>query len=331
MGKFVSIVENTVVLSSPPDEVFAMLTEPDRLRRWLTVSSRIDLRAGGDYRFMMAPGHTAVGNVIESVPGKLISYTWNWDNSGNDFIQDAGVVSIEIEPVLEGTQVTLRHAELAEEQVEPHTVGWKHFMERLVMADELGDAGWDDWGTVPQGEMSDILVAEAALAILLPVMRQFTPGDFEKQTPCEDFDVQALFEHLLASLIYIASARGADMTHLAVEDATAESRISAAAFLGIERYIKHGIDGTITLGDNEVPAVVGLRIIGLELLVHAWDFAKAIGVEIEVAPQITDFANPRFAKLISGNQPSDAFSALSQCDKHASGIEQLAAITGRGV
>ena len=30
-----------------PDEAFALVTEPERLRRWKTVSATVDLRAGG--------------------------------------------------------------------------------------------------------------------------------------------------------------------------------------------------------------------------------------------------------------------------------------------
>ena len=38
----------TAVLPVPPDEAFALITQPERLRRWQTVSAYVDLRAGGD-------------------------------------------------------------------------------------------------------------------------------------------------------------------------------------------------------------------------------------------------------------------------------------------
>ena len=40
------LAEKTVLLPVPTDEAFALITEPDRLRRWKTVSARVDLRAG---------------------------------------------------------------------------------------------------------------------------------------------------------------------------------------------------------------------------------------------------------------------------------------------
>ena len=38
---------NTALLPVSPDEAFALITEPERLRRWQTVSAYVDLRAGG--------------------------------------------------------------------------------------------------------------------------------------------------------------------------------------------------------------------------------------------------------------------------------------------
>ncbi len=40
-------IEKSALLPVSADEAFALITEPDRLRRWLAVSARVDLRAGG--------------------------------------------------------------------------------------------------------------------------------------------------------------------------------------------------------------------------------------------------------------------------------------------
>ncbi|MFV1991401.1 MAG: SRPBCC family protein, partial [Acidimicrobiales bacterium] len=159
-----SVIENSVTLQVTPDEVFALITEPDRLRRWMAVSARIDLHAGGAYRFMMTPGHSAVGEIVEVVPGKLLSFTWNWDLANEQALQPAGTVSIEIEPVADGTRVTLRHEGLPEDQIAGHSEGWDHFMGRLETVASLGDAGWDEWTSGPEDGMDLYLAAEASLA-----------------------------------------------------------------------------------------------------------------------------------------------------------------------
>ena len=48
----------SVLLPVSPDEAFALVTEPERIRRWLAVSAYIDLRAGGDFRWTVATGTT---------------------------------------------------------------------------------------------------------------------------------------------------------------------------------------------------------------------------------------------------------------------------------
>jgi len=39
--------ENSVFIPLDADEAFALVTRPDRLRRWQAVTARVDLRAGG--------------------------------------------------------------------------------------------------------------------------------------------------------------------------------------------------------------------------------------------------------------------------------------------
>ncbi len=60
----------SVLLPVSPDEAFALVTEPERIRRWLAVSAYIDLRAGGDFRWTVATGSHAAGTVREVEPGR---------------------------------------------------------------------------------------------------------------------------------------------------------------------------------------------------------------------------------------------------------------------
>src|SRR5260370_35851975 len=62
--------EKSVLVPLSADETFALITEPDRLRRWQTITARVDLRAGGDYRWTIIPGHSARGTFTEVEPGR---------------------------------------------------------------------------------------------------------------------------------------------------------------------------------------------------------------------------------------------------------------------
>ena len=113
-----------------PDEAFALITEPERLRRWKTVSARVDLRAGGAYRFTVIPGHIAAGTYREVEPGRRVVFGWGWE--GDDGLPpDASTVTVTIEPTETGSRVTLVHEGLDAEQAASHAEGWVHFFERL--------------------------------------------------------------------------------------------------------------------------------------------------------------------------------------------------------
>ena len=112
----------TALLPVTPDEAFALITEPERLRRWQTVSAVVDLRAGGSYRWTVTPGHVAAGTFREVEPGRRIVFGWGWDGNP-DLPFDASTVTITVEPADGGSLVTLVHEGLNEEQAEAHARG----------------------------------------------------------------------------------------------------------------------------------------------------------------------------------------------------------------
>jgi DNA-binding transcriptional ArsR family regulator len=72
-------IEKSVVVPLDPEQTFALLTEPERLRRWQAMSARVDLRAGGEYRWTVIPGNNAGGTFTEVEPGRRVVFTWAWE------------------------------------------------------------------------------------------------------------------------------------------------------------------------------------------------------------------------------------------------------------
>ncbi len=132
--------EKSVLVPLDPDETFALLTEPERLRRWQAVTARVELRAGGEYRWTIVPGHTAAGTITEIEPGRRLVFTFGWE-AGEDLPPGASTVTITLEPAEGGTSVRLVHSGLTPEQAVGHLEGWSHYCERLVAAARQGDAG----------------------------------------------------------------------------------------------------------------------------------------------------------------------------------------------
>ena len=270
-------IEKSVLVPLDVDQTFALLTEPERLRRWQTVSARVDLRAGGDFRFTVVPGGNAGGTFVEVEPGRRLVYTWGWEG---DEQQPPGTstVTVTLEPAEGGTTVRLVHEGLTPEQEEGHSSGWDHFMERLAVAGREGEAGLEPWAVRDADAWDQLSAAEASLAMCSFVLRRMGPGDGKAQTPCAKYDVDQLTEHLAGSLVSLGGCVGVDVTP--DEDAEREVRIADLAQPVLEGWRRHGLDGMVTLSSgSELPAEVAARILSLELLVHAWDFARATGQE----------------------------------------------------
>ncbi|AQA25356.1 polyketide cyclase / dehydrase and lipid transport family protein [Rhodococcus sp. MTM3W5.2] len=197
----------TAVLPISPDEAFALLTEPERLRRWQTVSAVVDLRAGGSYRWTVTPGHIAEGTFREVEPGRRIVFGWGWGDNA-DLPYDGSTVTVTVEPTDGGSLVTLVHEGLNAEQAKSHAEGWDHYFERLERMAATGDAGPDEWAYAPEN-LTPVVAAEAALAVLQPILRNLTTEDRSKPTPCAEFTCHELAEHLFASLVQLGAMAGA--------------------------------------------------------------------------------------------------------------------------
>jgi uncharacterized protein (TIGR03086 family) len=318
--------EKAVLVPLGPDETFALLTDPARLRRWQAVAARIDLRAGGEYRFTINPGHSAAGTVQEVEPGRRLRFTWGWE--GDEALPPgASTVTITLEPAEGGTEVRLVHEGLTPEQAAGHAAGWDHYFGRLVAAARDGDAGPDPWGALPD-PLDELSAAEAALASCERVLRDLAPDGGAAPTPCPEFTVDGLVDHLIGSLEALGAAAGASA--VPASEGPHEQRVAAVAAAVLEAWRRRGTAGEVVLRGGAVPAGLPVTILPVELLVHAWDFARASGqgllIDERVAGYVLDLARALIVpELRSGN----AFAAEIASGPDANNLERLVAFTGR--
>ncbi|MEU4418883.1 SRPBCC domain-containing protein, partial [Nocardia salmonicida] len=241
----------TATLPVSPDEAFALITEPERLRRWQTVSAYVDLRAGGTYRWTVTPGNLATGTFMEVEPGKRVVFGWGWD--GNPELPvDGSTVTITVEPTEGGSLVTLVHEGLSETQAASHAEGWNHFFERLEKLVATGDAGPDEWAWAPEN-LDPVVAAEATLAVIQPVLRGLTRDDQQKATPCEGLTCHGLAEHLMGSLQQLGGMAGGTVTN--PEAGSLENQVSVMADQAITAWRSVDLEGTVAgPGGREMPA-----------------------------------------------------------------------------
>jgi uncharacterized protein (TIGR03086 family) len=320
-------IEKSVLVPLNAEETFALLTAPERLRRWQAVTARVDLRAGGAFRWTVVPGANASGTYAEVEPGRRLVFTFGWEEGGAPPPGES-TVTITLEPEQGGTRVRLVHEGLTEEQEEAHSHGWEHFMERLGAAGREGDAGLDPMQQRDAETWDPLSAAEASLAVCQLVLRQMGPGDGKAQTPCARFDVDQLAEHLCGSLVGLGGCIG--VTVAADDSAPLEPRVADLAQPVLEGWRTRGLEGTVRLGPGDMPAESAAGILPMEFLVHAWDFARATGRPIPATDGLAAYVLGLAHGLI---QPAlrngDAFAEEVPVGSDADPMARLAAYTGR--
>ena len=316
----------SVFLPVSPDEAFALVTQPERLRRWQTVSAHVDLRAGGAFRWTVVPGHTAAGTFREVEPGRRVVFGWGWEDSA-DLMPDASTVTVTVEPEGSGARVTLEHDGLTDEQATSHAEGWTHYLERLEAAAATGDAGTDEWSLAPPA-LDHLTSAEATLAALQVVLRNLTDDDRTAQTPCSEYDCHRLAEHLFGSLTGLGAMAGVEVVN--PEEGSLENRVAVMAAQAIDAWRTRGVEGMIPgPGGGEMPASVGASILSLEFLLHGWDFAQASGQTMVVSDEVVAYVQGLADQIIPGSRDRGAFAAEVPATADASALDRLAAFSGR--
>ena len=317
--------EKSALLPVSPDEAFALITQPERLRRWKTIAARVDLRAGGEYRFTVLPGHVAAGTYKEVVPGERIVFGWGWEGSP-DLGPDASTVTVTIEPTEGGTLVRLVHEGLTEEQAASHMEGWSHYFERLEKLAVEGDAGVDEWAWAP-ADLNELTSADATLAVLLRVLRSAGEELHDAPTPCKDFTADQLAEHLVGSLSFIGGLAEAEVVR--TQNGSLEAVVADVAQQVNEAWGKRGLEGRVRAGENDMPATMAVGILNLEYLIHAWDFAQAFGTDLLVSEEVAQFVHDLGEQIIPGARESGSFGPAVDAGERATVLDRLIALSGR--
>jgi uncharacterized protein (TIGR03086 family) len=313
------------------DETFALVTRPDRLRRWQAITARVDLRAGGEYRWTIIPGHTARGTCTEVEPGKRVVFSWGWEGA-DDLPPGASTVIITLEPAPGGTVIRLVHEGVTDEQAASHAEGWTHYLGRLAEAAVKGDAGPDEWGAAATAaeNLNAISCAAASLAVCQRVLTGIGEADYARATGCPEFTVAQLADHLTGSVTHLGTSGGAVFPVPGqATPATLEERIADAGQIALEAWDARGSGGTVSFFGSDVPAVVALSVLSLELLVHAWDFARATGQDVTVPEPVAAFVLDAARTIISPEIRVGRFGQELPANPDAGALDRLIAFTGR--
>src|ERR1700757_656638 len=153
--------------------------------------------------------------------------------------------------------------------------------------------------------------------------------DMSRQTPCTEFDVSQLTGHLLKSITALGGMVGAEIPERDESDSV-ERQVVTAARPALDVWHRRGLDGNVPFGKGEMPAKGACGIFSIEFLVHAWDYAVAVGHEVNASEPLSQYVLGLAHKVIRPElRGSAGFDEPVDPPADASALDQLVAFTGR--
>ena len=151
--------------------------------------------------------------------------------------------------------------------------------------------------------------AEATLGVLQQVLHGISEDDWSKQTPCREFDVAGLTDHLMNSITAIGAAAGAQLPERDRSDSL-EQQVILAARPAVDAWQRRGLEGTVEFGPSTRPAKMMAGVLSIEFLVHAWDYAVGTGREVDAPDSLSDYVMGLAKKIITPRVASTSDSTI---------------------
>lgn len=128
-------------------------------------------------------------------------------------------------------------------------------------------------------------------------LRLVTTDDWKRSTPCEEWDVRALVNHVIGAnrryvmLLDGAPAEAVDATRSV--DHLGDGPVGSFASTAAELVAAFGEAGALTrtlhhpAGNRSGAELIAMR--ALDVAVHSWDLARAIGAEETLDPDVVEY------------------------------------------
>jgi uncharacterized protein YndB with AHSA1/START domain len=137
------VVRREVQIAAPPATVFAFLTDPDKILRWLGTEATVEPHAGGVYLVNVGGRYKARGQFTEVIPVHRLAYSFGWEGR-EKMPPGSSLIEIDLIDKEGGTLLRMTHSGLPDaEECASHQEGWTHYLGRLAVAAAGGDPGPD--------------------------------------------------------------------------------------------------------------------------------------------------------------------------------------------
>jgi uncharacterized protein (TIGR03086 family) len=194
--------------------------------------------------------------------------------------------------------------------------------------------------------MSDadsIETLERAFASTCAEVDATAPDQLTLPTPCSEWDVRALVNHIIGGASWYADAVLDGVTQPIDEpdDDYVGAGDYCAAYTdeirrALDAYRAPGaLETTIAYVGRSLPGATVMRLCALDTFVHGWDLARALGRSTDLDPELADLLRGRMAHRVPeafrGTGPDALYRPAADVPTDATAADRLAAALGRDV
>lgn len=180
-----------------------------------------------------------------------------------------------------------------------------------------------------RGTMDPLTQLDQLAPALGGVVGGIRPDQLDQSTPCDEFTVRGVLEHMVTGATAFAGAfRGETPATPDLSDPLAAFG-PALGDLGSAISAPGALDRTIAAPFGEVPGETFARFVVLDGLVHGWDMAVATGQDYAPPDDLVAAAREFAEGAIDPLRDGVTFGPAVTPSGDATPIERLAAFTGR--
>lgn len=178
----------------------------------------------------------------------------------------------------------------------------------------------------------------AAAGPFLDIVRNVKPDQLANQTPCAEYDVRRLVNHLLFWGPTLVGAGRGEVVALPAESETEVDLAGDDWAAALEAHVGRAVaawgepgawEGMTTIAGQQLPAeIVGGMVVG-ELVVHGWDLAKATGQHPEWDGELLDYLHAEVARSAEQGRAMGVYGPAVAVPAESSTLDRTLALSGR--
>jgi uncharacterized protein (TIGR03086 family) len=181
--------------------------------------------------------------------------------------------------------------------------------------------------------VSEIDVLESVLGKTARLLDGVQEADMGRPTPCSEFDVAALRDHIVGWSQQFAAGsaeRTVDLdpsSYRAGDDAPEVFRDAASEM--VQGWRDHGLDREVRLSAGASPGPMVFNMTMMEYLTHGWDLATATGQPVPFTEDEAADALARAEATLRDEYRGDVFAPRVEVPADAPAIDRFVGFMGR--